>query len=179
MKPPLIYSKIIIIAICILLIGIPFQTAYADMGPKPTGEFGFIYETSEPLEIVEAALMECETSACLQAQPLEDMGPQHFTCDQGRCTTMSYGYADYLYLEITFSDGITRQSNVFSKEHFDALYEVTVRPDDMVVVETGGQMNEMTKIVGLAFGAICLCGLILFGGLALMIVLIVKARRKK
>lgn len=115
MKPKLTFSKIMIIAVCILVIGIPFQTAYADMGPKPTAEFDFIYETSEPLEIVEASLMECETSACLQPLALEEMGPQHFTCEQGRCTTMSYGYADYLYLEITFSDGITRQSNVFSK----------------------------------------------------------------
>lgn len=83
MKPKLIYSKIMIIAICILIIGIPFQTAYADMGPKPTAEFDFIYETSEPLEIVEAALMECETSACLQPLALEEMGRSILLVNKG------------------------------------------------------------------------------------------------
>ena len=86
---------------------------------------------------------------------------------------------EYLYLEITFSDGITRQSNVFGKEHFDALYEVTVRTDDMVVEETGGQMNEMTKIVVLALGGTCLLMLLCIGLIAFIIIMIVRARRKK
>ena len=179
MKQKLMYSRIVVFSIFMALLGVPFQTAQADMGPKPTAEFDFVYETSEPLEIVEAALMQCETSECLQAQPLEEMGPQGFSCAQGRCTSMAYGYAEYLYLEITFSDGVTRKSNVLGKEHFNALYQVTVRPDDLLLVETGGQMNETTTILASVVGGACVLGLLLIGGLVLVIVLIVRATRKK
>ena len=178
MKHKINFTKFVSLTFIMIFLAFPLQTASADMGPKPTAEFDFVYQTNEPLAIVEAALIECDTSACLDPRPLEELGPQNFSCELGRCTSMAYGYAEFLYLEITFSDGMTRKSNVFGKEHFDALYEVTVYPDDMAVVETGGQMNEMTKILAITLGGICLFGLLLAGGLVWLIKFIIKAKQK-
>lgn len=169
----------IILLILIVGLGIPIDSAKADMGPKPTADFDFIFETSNDLEIIEAALMQCETIKCLHPQKLEELGPQGFSCELERCTSMAYGYMDFLYLEITFSDGETRFSNVFEKEYFNSLYQVTVFQEDLMVEETGGQLNEMTKILLVSFIGVCLFSCILISGLVILIVFIVKIIKKK
>ena len=140
----------------------PAQNVHADAGPKPSMEFEFEYETDGPLTITDGELMECEDAACSQAAPLEQLGPQDFTCDPQSCSSLAYGYADQVYLVVTFSDGITRESKLFGKEHFEAYYQVTVRADDLVVEETGGRRNPMGYVfIGLIGGAVLAVGLLL------------------
>ena len=138
----------------------------ADMGPKPTMTFDLVYETAEPLDVVEVELFLCDDVDCSAGRLLEkDLGPQDIDClEPGRCESMAYGYADYHRLILTFSDGVTRESNIFEKKHFDATYEVIVQEDALVVESTGGKLiNPMGLVVGGAFLGTCLFGLLMIG----------------
>ncbi len=162
-----------------LCLGLSVRAVRADMGPKPSMEFEFVYETDEALTIVEGTQLECEDAQCAHFEPLGEFGPQRLTCTASACSSLAYTYADYHRLELRFSDGVTRESNVFGKSHFDATYRVTVREDDLWIEETGGRMNPMLLVVvGSLVGALLvalLCGL----ALVIFIVLIVKACQDK
>ena len=113
---------------------LPAQIALADTGPKPTMDFQFKWElTGSPVTITSGILYECKQSDCSDAAPLQQLGPQGFRCDSESCSATAYGFSDYHKLEIQFSDGKTRQSNVFKTAGFDSKYTVTVRPDDLLV----------------------------------------------
>ena len=116
---------------CFLLL--PNYGVRADIGPKPTMEFIFIQENDPPLAILGGTLLECEDATCSQAAPLEALGPQGFSCTSDRCSSMAYGYAPYHRLVIRFSDGKIRESNIFENRYFNAVYQVTVEADDLVV----------------------------------------------
>jgi hypothetical protein len=160
--------------ILILLI-IPASEVTADIGPKPTMDFSFEYQTSEPLTIVEGVLLQCEDPECLEAFPLEQLGPQNFTCTTESCTSMAYGYAGDNQLVITFSDGVTRHSNLFGKQNFNAEYTVTVYKDNLLVQETGGsKYNPMGVFFAVLIGLAILAGLLLVVLLIGLIVLIMR-----
>ena len=165
---------ILMIAVATL---IPSTSAQADMGPKPSMDFAFVFEADPSLTITDGTLLQCLDAACSATEPLEELGPQSFTCEASRCESMAYGYRDSFRLEITFSDGVTRRSNIFGKEHFDALYRVTVLADDLEVEETGGRVNPMVfGIVG-ALGGSCLVGVFSLGLLGVLFVLVRHAGR--
>jgi hypothetical protein len=147
----------------------------ADMGPKPSAEFEIKYAIEPIPNLTDYALLECKDAACEETTLLEELGPQHFDCTQYECSSMSYGYTDYLQIELTFSDGVTRTSNIFTKKHFNAVYTITVRADDLVVKETGGSGNPYVIFLIVILAAICLVLLAVIGA----IVLIVRAVRKK
>jgi hypothetical protein len=109
----------------------------ADVGPKPSMAFQFVYEIEGQPTIVEGQQMQCEEPDCADAQPLEELGPQRFYCSEDTCSSMAYGYTTYNQLAIRFSDGVTRTSNVFSSGTMRATYQVTVRADDLVVDRVG------------------------------------------
>lgn len=117
--------------VCFLLL--PNQSARADIGPKPTMEFNFVQENDPSLKILEGTLLECEDANCTRAAPLEALGPQGFSCTSDGCKSMAYGYAPYHRLQIRFSDGRIRESNIFENRFFNAVYQVTIRADDLVV----------------------------------------------
>jgi hypothetical protein len=147
----------------ILLLGLsllPAQAARADTGPKPTMEFSFKQEASgDPLTIVSGILYECDKADCSDASPLKQLGPQGLRCDELGCNALAYGFRDYHKLEIQFSDGKTRQSNIFKTAGFESKYTVTIRPDDLVVEP------QFSLVPSTRFGVIgliaCLCGLII------------------
>src|ERR1041384_1216310 len=113
---------------------LPVSIVLADTGPKPTMEFAFKQEaTSTPITIDSGTLYECEQSDCSDAAPLQQLGPQGFFCDAQGCRATSYGFRPYHKIEIQFSDGKTRQSNIFQTAGFNSKYTVTVRPDDLLV----------------------------------------------
>src|SRR5688572_32166503 len=113
---------------------LPTQGALADTGPKPTMDFTFQQEmTGDQLTITSGILYECDQPDCSDASPLEEAGPQRFTCEANRCHATAYGFATYHKIEIEFSDGVVRQSNIFETAGFDSRYTVTVRPDDLLV----------------------------------------------
>lgn len=170
MIPRLIKLFVLLFSVPLLL---PAQVALADTGPKPTMEFTFQQELpGEPLTITSGILFECDLPDCSDALPLEELGPQRFTCEANTCRAMAYGFAPYHRLEIQFSDGQTRQSNVFETAGFDSIYTVTIRPDDLLIeAQRSLGIFPRTGIVLVA----CLCGLL---GLGLLIGLAVFLARR-
>ncbi len=157
----------------LLLIGlcIGAQTVRADIGPKPTMDFEF--EIDDDLTISQGVLQECSDSTCSEAWAMEEYGPQGLSCKSTSCSSMAYGYdSDYYRLVITFSDGVTRESNSFTKSHYDANYRVTVRENDLLVEGTGGDIHPMLLILAAIVAGIggLICGGLLM--LALVIILI-------
>ena len=118
----------------LLLSGIALP-ARADMGPKPAMDFTFVAATDVQPDIVEAVLYECTDPSCADAQPLPEVGPQGFACQARSCHSLAYGYADYFRLRVRFSNGVTRESHVFSKQAFQARYTVTIEPTSLQVKE--------------------------------------------
>lgn len=132
------------LAIVLLL---PTAIVHADIGRKPTMEFAFEYE-SDPVSIVEGQLLQCEDAACATGKPLEQVGPQHFSCDEDSCSSMAYGYADYNKLVITFTDKV-RESNVFTKKASEATFKVTVLESALLVEEVMGGIRGLGCCSGL------------------------------
>jgi hypothetical protein len=58
---------------------------------------------------------------------------QKFSCDKNSCHALTYGYSKYSRIEIMFSDGKLRRSNVFEITELKPKYTVTIRQDDLVV----------------------------------------------
>jgi len=133
-------------AVCVVLLVVvlPTRSVSGDVGPKPSMDFEFAAEQGMPaLSITEAVLLQCDDPSCADAHPLEDLGPQGITCQGMSCSSLAYSYADYHRLVVTFSDGITRESDVFEKRAFHAAYRVTVGQGDLRIKEGRGRANEL------------------------------------
>jgi len=115
-------------------------TASADVGPKPTMTFEFIFE-GEPIAILGGQLFECEDTACAEGRPLEKVGPQYFTCTPTGCASQSYGYRPYHKLVIEFEDR-TRESNIFASRSFNDNFQVTVRQNNLQVTPTSWSIGN-------------------------------------
>ena len=131
---------------------LPQKNVSADMGPKPTMDFQFVDDVSgSKLTIVSWSLINCENSECANTGEIipAEFG---FNCGGDHCRTgVYYGLRHkYFQMEITFSDGITRKSNVFTRRYFDALYSVTVTPDALFVKELRGN-NANRNLLALVF----------------------------
>jgi len=111
----------------------PAVSVRADIGRKPSMEFSFEYEI-EPVSIVEGKLIECDDAACETGKPLEQVGPQGFSCTESECSSLAYSYAPYHKLVITFTDR-TRESNVFTNEAYTAAFDVIVSESALLVEE--------------------------------------------
>jgi hypothetical protein len=139
--------------------------ALADTGPKPTMEFIFHQEEgAQPLTITSGTLYECQQADCKDAAPLQERGPQRFTCEPNSCSALAYGFAPYHKLRIQFSDGKARDSNIFATAGFDAKYTVTIRVDDLVVEAQTSVFPRLTTLL-----LLCLClavmGVLLIGSI--------------
>lgn len=118
---------------------LPSGIVSADIGPKPTMDFKFESNLGGgQVTITSGILYECEQADCADASPLEELGPQRLTCEEFHCSAIAYGFAPYHRLEIQFSDGATRQSNIFKTINFSSEYLVTVNPSDLSVEEVSG-----------------------------------------
>ena len=160
-----VFKKLFLLSI-FLLIFLPAGIVEADTGPKPTMEFEFQQELAgEPVTIIWGTLYECEHSDCSDAAPLEELGPQGFSCSVDRCDAMAYGFAPYHKLEIGFSDGQTRQSNVFETAGFNSIYGVTVRPGDLLVESRFSSSLPPLPTAVVLLGACLLCGGVLLAAL--------------
>lgn len=171
-------QKIGFLFLMLLLAWAPFQPAAADTGPKPSMEFEFVQEVAgEPLIILNGTQYECGQPDCSDALLLEDAGPQGFRCNQTSCSSLAYGYRDYHYIELEFSDGKTRQSNIFKTAGFNSSYKVTIREDDLLVEPR--LLNPNTIRPYLLLLLLCLCSLGILGIIALGVFLLVRFIRKK
>ena len=153
-----------------LLALLPAGVVLADTGPKPSMDFQFRQEMAgEPLTITSGILFECDQPDCSDAEPLEEGGPQGFRCESINCNAVAYGFAPYHQIEIEFSDGRTRQSNVFETAGFDSLYTVTIRPDDLLV-EAQFSLGAFPRTGMVILVSCCaLVGIGLFAGLAVFL----------
>jgi hypothetical protein len=155
----------VLVFFIVLLALWPAQTALADTGPKPRMDFQFRQEmTGEPpVTIVSGILYECDQADCSDGAPIEEVGPQGFRCEVIRCNALAYGFAPYHRIEIEFSDGKTRQSNVFETAGFESNYTVTIRPDDLLVEAhfTLGGFPRTALILTACFCAVLGVGLVL------------------
>ena len=165
--------------ILILSICLPTDHVNADVGPKPSMDFEFEYETEQPLQIVDGMLYECDQTDCSDAEPLEELGPQGFSCTTASCSSMAYGYSEYHRLLIRFSDDKDRQSNIFQSDSYNSTFRVVVRENDLVVEKIHGDSNPLGwTLLGLFLGGIfsILLGLIL---LILLVITIIRAGELK
>jgi hypothetical protein len=137
--------QLLLIVVALLLL--PTVIVHADIGPKPTMDFTFEYEI-DPVSIVSGELIQCDDETCTSGDPLEQVGPQEFACNEESCYSMSYGYADYNKLVITFTDKV-RESNVFTKKASEARYKVTVSESALLVEEIGGGIGGLGCFSGL------------------------------
>jgi hypothetical protein len=159
-----------LILLALVALFAPIESAQADVGPKPSMDFEFVYETGEPLTIIEGEQMQCEEPDCADAEPLEEIGPQGLRCTEEACSSSSYGYATYNQLVIGFSDGVTRTSDVFSSGTMRTEYRVSVHEDGLEVerVKAEGGLPVVWVVVGRLLGTalvILLGVLLLIGGL--------------
>ena len=168
------FALMILVLFAAAAVVMPWQAARADTGPKPTMEFEFVYEISPAPAIVSGIQYECSQPDCSDATPLMEAGPQRFGCSEGGCSSLAYGYSDYHRLSIEFSDGVRRQSNIFGKRYFDAVYTVTVRQSDLLVEEGQGGGTPLNPILTIAV-LLCAAGLAMAALAVLLIIVVVRA----
>ena len=162
------------LALALLFLGIlllPAHIVLADTGPKPSMEFTF---TGQEVTIVSGILYECDQPDCSDAAPLEELGPQGLYCETTSCRAIGYGFAPYHILEIEFSDGTTRASNIFETAGFDSKYKVTIGPDDLLV-----EAQFSLGIIPRTGIFIVLCGCVLVSGIAVLVGVILFLRRRQ
>ena len=171
--------KKVLILIVILSIFLPLQTVSADLGPKPTMDFEFQQQTpGAALTILSGTLYECSQPDCQDAAPLQATHLQFFSCESTSCHATAYGFNPYHRLEVRFSDGKTRQSNVFKTAQFKSVYKVTIRTDDLLVEP---QFSPEVSSTG-TWLVICGCLGCLVGILVVVILLaisLIRRSRKK
>jgi hypothetical protein len=169
------FEKVLIL-IAILSVVLPLGTVSADTGPKPTMEFTFTQQApGAALTILSGNLYECKQPDCSDAAPLKQLGPQRLSCDASSCSALAYGFSQYHRLEIQFSDGKTRQSNVFQTAQFNSVYKVTTRPDDLLVEAQFNPVPDPTGAYLIICG--CLAGILVI--LVLLVIFLVRRSRKK
>ena len=171
-----------LILIAVLSILLPLGTVSADTGPKLTMDFTFTPQApGAALTILSGTLYECDQADCRDAAPLVVGGPQRFTCDSTTCHALAYGFTQYHQLEILFSDGKTRKSNVFQTAYFNSTYKVTIRPDDLLVEpQLGlGIFSDLTPFLSLPVTWLLLCGCLAGLLVILLAVFLIRRSRKK
>jgi len=151
MKTKRILSCFILLGLGISPICMPAQDVSADTGPKPTMKFEFVYEISPSPKIVSGIQYECNAADCSDPVPIREVGPQRLSCGETGCSSLAYNYSEYHLLSIMFSDGKKRESNVFTKKHYQAIYTVNVREDSLLVTETRGSSKAGLVIFDIFF----------------------------
>jgi len=168
--------KKLILLLLSLTILVPAHVVLADTGPKPTMEFEFKQGLPNgQVMITSGILYECDQPDCSDATPLQELGPQRFACETFSCRALAYGFSDYHKLEIQFSDGKTRQSNIFQTAGFDSRYTVTIHPDDLLV-EAQFSLGILPPVAIIVIT--CICALVSVGLLVGLIVFLVRRSKK-
>ena len=167
----------ILLLFLLMILPLPVRDVLADTGPKPSMEFSLNQELGdEQVTITAGTLYECDQADCSDASPLQELGPQGLHCDAQSCNAVAYGFAPYHRLELEFSDGKTRQSNIFETAGFDSEYTVIVRPNELLVESN----SSPTTMFPRAVTVILLCACVLAAGaLAIGVIVFVLRRRAK
>ena len=168
-------TKLVVLSLIFRLL-VPVQTVFADTGPKPTMDFRFDQTLLDgDLQVISGILYECDQPDCSDAAPLQEAGPQRFTCDTTSCHATAYGFAPYHKIVIEFSDEQTRQSNIFQTAGFASSYTVTVRPGDLLV-KAQFSLGFLSPVFILLIACVCAAGII---GLVVGLIVFLIRRSKK
>ena len=176
-KPANFQKFLVILLVLLVVVVIPLGSARADIGPKPSMSFKFIYKTSEKLTITAGIQLQCDDPDCKDVTPLDEIPDPILTCTKTSCSSYAFGYAQYNRLVITFSDGKTRESNVFTKNYYEAKYKVTVREDNLEVKEDLGGFNPMNIMLVGGF-VVALAEIFLFIGLVIILGMFIRNTRR-
>ena len=125
-----------------LFIGSSF--AWAGIAPKPEMDFTLIYSTeNKPAVLANTSeQIQCEDNQCFQSDPLGQYGIQKLYCQPNSCFSIAYEYQPFQKLILDFSDGVTRQSNVFkTPAKLRNSFTVLVRENDLVVEPSAKPQN--------------------------------------
>ncbi len=109
---------------------------WAGIAPKPEMDFTLIYATENKPTVLPntSEQIQCEDNQCLQADPLGQYGIQKLYCRANGCFSIAYEYQPFQKLILNFSDGVTRESNVFpTPAKLRNSFTVLVRDKDLVV----------------------------------------------
>jgi len=163
-----------LLLVVILMALLAPQKVSADVGPKPTMAFQVMQAfPGSAVTILSGSLDQCERSDCQDATPLARLGPQGFSCEVSACHALAYGFSTYNRISIQFSDGKTRQSNIFKTDQFQSVYKVTIRKDDLLV-EPQISLNLFSPWTYLL---LCICCLVVIAAVVGVILLIVRRRK--
>ena len=151
-KSTRVWSLLVFLAACL-----PFQVVLADVAPSATLDFEFQpgFSPASPVTIMSGTLFECDQPDCSDAKPLDTSAQrqtwyeQKFSCDKNSCHAQAYGFSKYSRIEILFSDGKLRRSNVFEITELKPKYTVTIRQDDLVVKNPINALAPIYILLGL------------------------------
>lgn len=107
--------------------------AHADLGPKPT--MAFHWKAKGDVDLSSLKLLQCKDESCKDARPLEDAGPQHFSCAEEQCGALAYGFAEFNQLAGKTKKGKEVKSNVFKTNGMASEYSVTAKGAKLEVEE--------------------------------------------
>ena len=142
--------------------------ASADLGPKPSMRFELV--SGETFSIDSGQQIECDDSSCKDGKPLEEVGPQRFSCTKDSCFSSAYGYAPYHKLVLVI-DGKKIESNIFKTKKFDSTYTVSISGNNLSVDGVSGekvlvQQNYLSKTAVALFITLALECVMLFLAIA-------------
>lgn len=117
-----------------------FTPVWANLSPKPEMDFSFTYQNTEKLQIdpLHSEQIQCKDNQCLQATALGNYGIQKLYCTSEKCFSVAYEYEPYQQLIISFTNGKTLKSNIFSApDSLRTRFEVTVTENALHVTPLG------------------------------------------
>jgi hypothetical protein len=120
------------IVLAILLLALLLPLASADICPRGTVQFNLIYETFEPVTLIDSRLIRYEDEQCLHE--IEFHGFERFEYAQKECRSSAFP-KQYNRLIINFSDR-QRQSDVFSITSYGTEFDVHITDSELIVEET-------------------------------------------
>jgi hypothetical protein len=113
----------------ILLLALLLPIASADVGPKGTVQFNLIYETSEPVTLIDYRITGYKDEQCISEIELRNF--KQFECAQKECRASIFP-GRYNRLILNFSDR-ERQSGVFNISNYGTEFDVRVTDSELIV----------------------------------------------
>lgn len=148
--------KKILLTLTVFLVTFPL---WAEVSPLPEIQFNFIYNTEQKPLINPSAseLVECKDRLCIQTEPLGTYGSQRLACGPGTCVATAYEFEPFARLIMSFEDGSTRISNIFSvSNELIHKFNVYVNQDNVAVEAIDTPPTESLWSRPQAWGALAL-----------------------
>lgn len=112
-------------------------TLKADISPEPQISYIFKYSNDEALKIVPqgSEQFQCADTLCSNPEPLGIYGLQKLYCGETECHSISYEFKPFQKLVVEFSDGKTRESQIFNApSKTRSAMQVNVKEDRLEVI---------------------------------------------